>query len=913
MGRFGSKFQDQGLLVVVDELLDYLRSRKDQELVLDLNFLREIGVAGLQRSQSSVLSLAYRRRSSTVRAFPSLPRAFEGVKDRFEQILIARSDVKFVVAERLLRKTPDQQSNIREYLLPFAKYYGNMNERMDEFVRLFPVHPDYIDTFERVKAVEKREVLKSVSIAMRKRLNDTLPATEPGLIAYDSYWATLRENPSFRAVPDIRAVIDCSPVLESRIDAAFPIKTFKPMARRLIQALSVNRLTTGDIYSPIGATPAELRDSLCLFQPEVAAMGGEGAADLLTHVESVLVQIKSTVNGQFISQSPENGQYYLDLKKTEDYDALIEKRAETLDSTQLDRYYYEALKRVMECTDETYVGGYRIWEHELEWVERKVARRGYLFFGAPNERSTAAPPRDFYLYFIQPYDPPRFQDEKKPDEVFFRLTGADEAFRGSLKNYAAALNLASTSSGNAKDTYEKKATGSLRDLVKWLQDHMTTAFEVVYQGKSKPLLGWTKGKSIGSGGRINVRDVVNAVGSVCLAPHFEELAPNYPSFSVLITTANREQATQDALKAIAGGSRTKQAAAVYLDALELLDGERLDAARSKYAAQIVDSLKRKGHGQVVNRAELVQETHGVEYFAPDTFRLEPEWLVVLLAGLVHSGDLVLAIPGRKFDAINLAQLASAPLDELIGFKHIERPKDWNLPALKALFELLGQAPGLAQSLTQGGEQAGGAVKTLGSESKKLIGSIVHAEHALQGGLKLWARNLLVQEDADKLRTRMDDTKQFLESLQAYTTAGQLKNFRQEPQDVTAKRDGLDALRQVEALQTIAADFGPLASYLAIAETALPSDHAWIKKVQGVRHELLIDILDAGKRESLAYRQQGLQKLVDLKRIYGSLRGSAPPSALEFEGGPRQSTVVKRYSPGAAAKAVHDRTDASPTA
>lgn len=867
MGRFGSKFPDQGLLVVVDELLDYLRSRKDQELVLDLNFLREIGevckdlkfrfVAGIQEAIFDSPRFSF------------VAESVRRVKDRFEQILIARSDVKFVVAERLLRKTPDQQSNIREYLLPFAKYYGNMNERMDEFVRLFPVHPDYIDTFERVTAVEKREVLKSVSIAMRKRLNDTLPATEPGLIAYDSYWATLRENPSFRAVPDIRAVIDCSQVLESRIDAAFPIKTFKPMARRLIQALSVNRLTTGDIYSPIGATPAELRDSLCLFQPEVAAMGGEGAADLLTHVESVLVQIKSTVNGQFISQSQENGQVYLDLKKTEDYDALIEKRAETLDSTQLDRYYYEALKRVMECTDETYVGGYRIWEHELEWVERKVARRGYLFFGAPNERSTAAPPRDFYLYFIQPYDPPRFQDEKKTDEVFFRLTGADEAFRGSLKNYAAALNLASTSSGNAKDTYEKKATGSLRDLVKWLQDHMTTAFEVVYQGKSKPLLGWIKGKSLGSGGRINVRDVVNAVGSVCLAPHFEELAPNYPSFSVLITTANREQATQDALKAIAGGSRTKQATAV-LDALELLDGERLDAARSKYAAQIVDSLKRKGHGQVVNRAELVQETHGVEYFAPDSFRLEPEWLVVLLAGLVHSGDLVLAIPGRKFDAINLAQLASAPLDELIGFKHIERPKDWNLPALKALFELLGQAPGLAQSLTQGGEQAGGAVKTLGSESKKLIGSIVHAEHALQSGLKLWARNLLVQEDAEKLRTRMDDTKQFLESLQAYTTAGQLKNFRQEPQDVTAKRDGLDALRQVEALQTIAADFGPLASYLAIAETALPSDHAWIKKVQGVRHELLIDILDAGKRESLSYRQQGLQKLVNLKREYTAL-------------------------------------------
>ena len=176
--------------------------------------------------------------------------------------------------------------------------------------------------------------------------------------------------------------------------------------------------------------------------------------------------------------------------------------------------------------------------------------------------------------------------------------------------------MASTSSGNAKETYEKKANGFLRDLVKWLQDHMTTAFEVIHQGKAKPLLAWVKDKPLGGSGRINVRDVVNAVGSVCLAQHFEELAPDYPTFSVLITAANRELATQDALKAIAGGLRTKLAAAV-LDALDLLDGERLDASRSKYAGRVLAILAKKGHGQVVNRSELIEEVHGVEYFAPE--------------------------------------------------------------------------------------------------------------------------------------------------------------------------------------------------------------------------------------------------------------------------------------------------------
>ena len=54
--------------------------------------------------------------------------------------------------------------------------------------------------------------------------------------------------------------------------------------------------------------------------------------------------------------------------------------------------------------------------------------------------------------------------------------------------------------------------------------------------------------------------------------NFQEQAPEYPSFSVLITGDNRAQAAQDAMRAIAGQSRTKQATAV-LDALELLDQE----------------------------------------------------------------------------------------------------------------------------------------------------------------------------------------------------------------------------------------------------------------------------------------------------------------------------------------------------
>jgi len=56
----------------------------------------------------------------------------------------------------------------------------------------------------------KREILKTLSDAMKRIMQKDVPAEEPGVIAYDSYWANLRDNPSFRKIPEIRKIIDKS-------------------------------------------------------------------------------------------------------------------------------------------------------------------------------------------------------------------------------------------------------------------------------------------------------------------------------------------------------------------------------------------------------------------------------------------------------------------------------------------------------------------------------------------------------------------------------------------------------------------------------------------------------------------------------------------------------------------------------
>lgn len=866
MAAFAEVHPNHGVLLVVDEFLEFLRSRKDHDLVLDLSFLREIGEVTKHLRFRFVAGVQEAIFDST--RFQHVADSLRRVKDRFTQVLLARQDISFVVAERLLKKTADQQNRIRTYLTKFAKFYNTMNERMDEYVRLFPVHPEYIGTFERLVFTEKRGALVTLRDQIQSILYTDVPDDRPGLIGYDKFWDTVTTNSVLRSDPSIGPVLKVSEVLTERVQKAFSRPTYKEMALRVISGLSVHRLTTGgDIYVPVGPTAAELRDTLCLYQPGIEEMGGDPADDLLTAVQTTLREIVKTVNGQFISKAPDTEQYYLDLKKDVDYDAQIEKRAEALSDDALDRAYYGAIKQLMERTDDsTYVTGHQIWQYQIEWQEHRVDRNGYLFFGAPNDRPTAQPERDFYVYFIQPFEPPRFRDENKADEVFLRLKGLDDGIKRHLSFYAAAQDLASTASGGAKAIYLDKAKDALRDMSKWLQEKQMTAYEVTYHGKTKNLQEWTKGVSIrdklrlGADERANFRDVVNVVSGLALKQHFVDIAPEYPVFSMLVTETNRKHLVGSALKALAGGARTKDANAI-LDALEMLDGDRIDPSRSRYAQEVINRLKAKGHGQVLNRGELLSGPSDVEYFHPLKFRLEPDLLVTVLGGLVYAGDIVLAITGDKVDSGKITQLAEHTLDEFKQFKHVEAPKEINVSLLRSLFELLGLSPGLAQLATQGSEEP---VKQLLEAVSKLVGRVLIAGTDLHGKLSFWGKPLLTEDETRDWRARLEALKTFTEGLAPYNTVGKLKNMRIGSEDIDAQKKNLEVLASVEKLLELVGELGATAGYLSQAELVLAGDHPWVKLAQAARKDILDKLAtDRSAKQAADYRQT----LAKLKRDY----------------------------------------------
>ncbi len=143
-------------------------------------------------------------------------------------------------------------------------FFENLGEQIEKYTALFPIHPAYLTAFENVRVVEKRVALTTISDEIEKLLDTEVPVNSPGVVSYDNYWLYIKGDRTLRTDRDVREVLEKSDVLMDRIESSFPKAkaSYKPIARRIVQALSVFRLTTDDIKVKIGVSSAELRDQL---------------------------------------------------------------------------------------------------------------------------------------------------------------------------------------------------------------------------------------------------------------------------------------------------------------------------------------------------------------------------------------------------------------------------------------------------------------------------------------------------------------------------------------------------------------------------------------------------------------------------------------------------------------------------
>ena len=759
METFSTKYAEKGYLIVVDEFLDYLGSRNSIDVKRDLGFMRELGEI-IKNTRLRVI-FGVQEKLFDNPNFSFVSQTLNRVKDRFEQVIIRKEDTAYVVSERILKKTPEQKAAVREHLLPFCSLYSNMSERIEEYVDLFPIHPSYIEVFNKIYIIENRHILKNISEIIRRILNDEITKDAPGIVSFDSYWTFIKDN--LRTDANIKEVVEKSGMLEDIVSRSFPKRLYKPLALQIIHALSVHRLTTGDISIRAGLTAENLRDDLSLY---IKGMPDQSSDTLQSVVQTVLKDIMTTVSGQFIESNADNGQYYLDLKKDIDYDEKITQRAAIMDGDSMNDYFYDVVYYCLDWEQKEHVTNFKIYEHTLNWASHNIFRRGYLFLGTPESRPTAQPPEDYYIYFVPPYSNETYTDEKKPDEVFF-IFKPNEEFKNTLKLYSAALIMMALAEEKNKSAYHNKAEVFKKKLTKYLSENKNTCFEVIYKGKKRQLLEVMKGQYKNTN---PFKETIDLVASICLDEWFSEKYPNLPRFKTQITLRNLAETIRAGIDRYAG--RKSQQANALLESFALLDGETITVKNSKYAQHFIKTLNSLPANAVINFSDIYSEVF--DDYVDKQFGVSYALMPIVLLSLVYSGNAVITLKnGTALTASELESLPKIPVIDIYEFKYITKPKDVQLAELVRLYELLELPTGLISKPSQ---REAGLVQML-AKSQTAANSAVRAHSKLNGEFELWGEPLISDHIAQAYKKAVANVREtFSNFSNRFNTVAKLNNF-----------------------------------------------------------------------------------------------------------------------------------------
>lgn len=853
MAAFEAAHPDKHLLIVIDEMLEYLKGRDPTALNNDLMLLRQVGEAcdaSRFRIMFGVQELLYRAPE-----FQFAAEMLNKVEDRFADLIITKDDVAFVVKERLLRKNEHQKRMIREHLLTFAPLFDGINTNLNEYVDLFPVHPGYVGHFERIKqGKSQREILKVLSARFSDLMDSEVPADKPGLITYDTYWDDLSATPSMITIPDIRAVKDKVDIVYDRIEGHFVQGRAprKGLARQIANALAI-RILSDDLDKRNGASAVNLKEDLCQTIP--------GAAEpelLVQAVESVANQLKTATAGQYVDQDTVSGHFYLRTEGGINIQQIIRDYADTVlkrNEEQADQYWFEFLQFVLGLQQNTYRTGFKIWQHSLEWIDKKSFRLGYIFFGNPNERSTTEPIQQYYLFFCPLFHAITRNDEA--DEVYFEMKGLGKDFKDRVLQYGAAKALEANASSDQKALFRSQIEEHRKKAIELFEREYVEKTAVIYKGtetllRSYQLPGDGAGKD----------SIFSAVSAKVLNKQFSEKFSDYPAFTDLLrplTKDNYDGSIKSALRKIVSFSQPNREGEAILSGLGLINGASIDTRNSRYADSIRRLLQAKGPGKVLNRDEILYPHYIAQnlWYSKD-FKLDHQLEFVVLAAMVYKGDIEISWPGsRSLIATNIDQeLLKLGDEDYSSFQGIREPVGLPIREIKALFGHLG-LPDLSAEL----EKAETLARIL-AEARKRAERVARTRSALARGLRCRNVDLLDPAEASRITDLLEKLGSVLDGIQAYDTFGKLKSFRYTMAELDSAFAGWNECDRVETLIERGSRFESLVGYLSTAVSYVVASESPLYEDMEKAIAVLPGVLHSGRDAEFTKYEALLKSLVD---------------------------------------------------
>lgn len=810
MASFEEKFPDKHFLIIIDELLEYLKSRNAMDVNGDLITLRQLG----EMCDGSRFKIIYGVQEQLYQdpLLQPAAKAIEHAYDRFSEILITKEDVKFVVKNRLLKKTPEQKQKIREHLSKFSYLFDGLNTDLNEYVELFPVHPSYISTFQLIKhGKDKREVLKILSYKFEELSNKDVPTDNPGLITYDSYFDELINDSAMLSIPDIAAVAKNIETIDDNIRTYFSskpaLKSKIPLAKRIANALAI-KLLCDDLDKHLGASAFTLKEDLCI------TLSGIDEPDLLRDtIESVATNLTKATQGQFVVKDELSDDFYIRSKGGINVEQIIKDYVEYIKSNTsfVDQSFFNLLKFLLNIETNPYRTGFNIWSHYIEWKSTRSFRLGYIFFGNPNERSTTEPIQEFYMYFCPLFS--KLERSDLDDEVYFDFSNFDEVFKNEVYLYSASMAKLSEASSDKKTLFQEQADFHRNKIKDLFNKNFADKMNVIYKGKSLPLKNYQLPQEGGS-----KLALFSDVAASILDDVFNAKCPEYPQFRDL-----REPNVPDNLNVRVRSALTKiikydvanRDGQAILAGLGLNGINSVDVQNSRYAASIKKKLAEKGVGKVLNREDVIFTHYQAlnQYYSVD-YKIEYQLEFVVLAALVFNGDIEISWNNDfTLTASNIAEkLLSLDEEQFFLFSTIKAPSDLPVKSLKKLFSCLG-LPDLTANLKEAS-----TFTKLGTTIASLCDLVAKTIADLNNGIRCNGISLVDENIRNEYISKLQNLLNVLDTVRNLDTFGKLKGFKYSEEELDIAFESKSICKSISNLKSKAEKFEKLITYLSQAES-----------------------------------------------------------------------------------------------
>jgi hypothetical protein len=852
MAVFEEKYPKHHFLLVIDEMLEYLKGRNPTALNNDLMLLRQLG----EVCDNSRFKLMFGVQELLYRApeFQFQAEMLNRVEDRYSDLTITKEDVSFVVKERLLKKDLHQKAKIQEHLLKFAHLFEGINTNLNEFIDLFPVHPNYVSYFEKIKhGKSQREILKVLSVKFKDILEKEVPTNNPGLITYDTYWPDLASNPAMLAIPDIRMVRDKVDIIAGRITNHFTgaRANRKDIAQSIAQALAI-RILCDDLDKRNGASAHSLKEDLCVSIPNV-----DEPELLLAAIDSTAKQLVTATAGQYVDQDTVSSDFYIRTEGGINIPQLIRDYADEVikkDIDQADQYYFDFLQYVLEIQQDSYRSGFKIWQHSLEWLDKKSFRLGYIFFGNPNERSTTEPIQQYYIFFCPLFNTINRNDES--DEVYFDVAGLSDEFKDVICLYGAAKAKHGSAPTNQKALFSSQIEEYQRKAIALFDKEYADKTKVIYKGDSKTL------KSFPLPGEGSTKEMIfRTVAAKVLNKAFNDKFPHYPAFTDLqlpLSKDNYSGTINAALKKITNPSSPNRNGEAILSGLGLWSGQNIVSDNSKYAESIKKKMKEAGASAVLNRSDIIWAHYAPAnlWYSVD-FNIDYQLEFIVLAALAYKGDIEINWSGSKnLAATNIETVLSLTEEDYFTFQHIKQPQGIPIKNLKALFTCLG-LPDYTSEL-----EKPETISKIITEAKTKAERVVKTKATVAQGLKCRNVSLLSDADSASMKTELEALGNMLDGIQSYNSYGKLKAFKFTEQELTTTFKAWPHCDLVDKLQAKAEKFEKMIGYLYTAQSYVVEQEKPLFDEMKTAIDQLPEVLASNKEADIKKYEALLNSLID---------------------------------------------------